>query len=325
MFGSVPDLRRLRYFMAVADAASFRRAAERLGMAQPPLSQQIMALEDQLGQRLFIRHARTIELTDAGRALRDLTGPLLTAAAAIPARVDRAARGREGALCIGFTPGVAFHPLLPAALRAFRTDAPKIDLVFEEGDSISLCGLVADGKVQLAVIRPSALVRDGLHVENLLDEPVVAAVPRTHRLAKALHASLADFKDDDIILFERSLAPAIYDSILAACAQAGFSPRIVHHASQKTSAMILAAGGAGVTFAPASLCSVHAGSLRLLRLDGPQPTAALAIATRAGAKGVLAAKFRHTILMQAESIKGAAPLDAMTSSARSALSRDIGG
>lgn len=305
MFESVPDLRRLRYFMAVADAASFRRAAERLGMAQPPLSQQIMALEAQLGQRLFIRHARTIELTDAGRALRDLAGPLLTAAAAIPARIDRAARGREGALCIGFTPGAALHPLLPAALRAFRIDAPKIDLVFEEGDTVSLCDFVADGKVQIAVIRPPALVRDGLHVEHLLDEPVVAAVPYTHRLAKASCASFADFRDDDIILFERSLAPILYDSIIAACAEAGFTPRIIHHTAQETSAVILAAGGAGVTFAPASLCGIHTGSLRLLRLDGPQPMAALALATQAGAKGVLTAKFRHRILMQAEGGKEA--------------------
>ena len=293
------DLRRLRYFMAVADAASFRRAAERLGMAQPPLSQQIMALEDQLGQRLFIRHARRIELTDAGRALRDLAAPLLDAAAAIPARVDRAARGREGALCIGFTPGAALHPLLPAALRAFRDEAPEVDLKFEERDTTPLCDRVADGKVHLAVIRPPAPLRDRLRVEHLLDEPILAAVPHTHPLAEAARARLADFSEDDIVLFERSLAPAIYDSILVACTEAGFSPSIVHHAPQKASAMMLAAGGAGVTFVPASMRGIHAGSLRLLELDDPQPKAALAIATREGERGVLTARFRQTILTQA--------------------------
>lgn len=290
------DLRRLRYFMAVADAASFRRAAERLGMAQPPLSQQIMALEDQLGQRLFIRHARTVELTDAGRALRDLAAPLLDAAAAIPARVDRAARGREGVLCIGFTPGAALHPLLPAALRAFRDEAPGVDLKFEEQDTVPLCDRVADGKVHIAFIRPPAPLRDRLRVEHLLDEPILAAVPHTHRLADASTATLGDFMDDDIVLFERSLAPAIYDSILAACTEAGFSPRIVHHAPQKASAMMLAAGGAGVTFVPASMRGIHAGSLKLLELHDPQPEAALSIATREGGHGVLAATFRQTIL-----------------------------
>lgn len=293
------DLRRLRYFMAVADAESFRRAAERLGMAQPPLSQQIMALEHQLGQRLFIRHARTIELTDAGRALHDMAAPLLDSAASIPARIDRAARGREGVLCIGFTPGASLHPLLPAALRSFRNDAPNVDLIFEELDTVPLCDRVSDGEVHLALIRPPAPVRDRLRVEHVFKEPIFAAVPHTHRLADASTAALADFADDDIVLFERSLAPAIYDSILEACKEAGFVPRIVHHAPQKTSAMMLAAGGAGVTFVPASMRGIHGGSLKLVGLDGPEPMADLAIATRYGEHGVLAVKFRQTLLAQA--------------------------
>lgn len=293
------DLRRLRYFVAVAEAASFKRASERLGMAQPPLSQQIMALEAQLGQRLFIRHARTVELTDAGQELRALAEPLLAAAAAIPARVQSAASGRKGALSIGFTPGATLHPLLPRAIRAFREEAPDVDLLFEERDTVPLCDRVADGQVQVAFIRPPAPARDRLRVEHILDEPILAVVPNTHRLANLEQVALADFADEDVVMFERSLAPAIYDTILGACADAGFSPRIVHHAPQKASAMMLAAGGAGVTFVPASMRGVQTDALKLVSLKGPQPVAAFGIATHDGEQGVLAQRFRQTVIAEA--------------------------
>lgn len=290
------DLRRLRYFVAVADASSFRRAAERLGMAQPPLSQQIIALEGQLKQRLFIRHARAVELTDAGQALLALAEPLLAAAIAIPSKVDRAAQGREGALCIGFTPGAALHPVLPEALRAFREHSPDVDLVFEERDTVPLCDRVADGKVQFAFIRPPAPVRDKLRVEHISDEPILVALPKSHPLAPATSVRLTDFSEDDIVLFERSLAPAMYDAILSACNDVGFSPRVVHHAPQKASAMMLVAGGAGITFVPASMKGMHADALELKRLDGPQPVAALGIATRAGEHAILVQRLRQTVL-----------------------------
>lgn len=293
------DLRRLRYFLAVAEASSFRRAAEKLGMAQPPLSQQIMALEAQLGQRLFVRQARTVELTDAGLTLRELAEPLLAAVAAIPARVERAARGQDGTLSIGFTPGATLHPLPPRALRAFRKAAPGIDLVFEETNTVPLCDRVADGKVHIAFIRPPAPARDRLKVEHITDEPILVGLPRTHPLAAAPTVALADVADDDIVLFDRTLAPAMYDAILAAFSEAGVEPRIVHHAPQKASAMMLAAGGGGITFVPASMRGVQADALVLRHLDGPRPAASLAMAMREGAQCALAQRFRQTVLAEA--------------------------
>lgn len=285
---SLLDLRRLRYFVTVAEAASFSRAADRLGMAQPPLSQQIKALETQLGERLFIRHARTIELTDAGRALLAEAEPLLTQAGTIPERVRRAAEGHKGRISIGFTPATALHPLLPVVLRAFRTAAPQVDIVFKEDDGIQLCDAVAEGRIQIAFVRPPAPPRDRLKLHTLAVEPIMAALPRDHPLASRSALTLSDIAGENIVLFERALAPELYDDILAAFSNAALVPRIVHHAPQKASAMMLAAGGVGITLVPASLRGIHTDALSLLAIDGLATDAAIAVVHREGEQGAIA-------------------------------------
>lgn len=275
-----PDLRRLRYFVAVAEAGGFRLAAERIGIAQPPLSQQIMALEKELGHPLFVRHARSIELTDAGRTLLTEAVPLLERADAIPLRVRRAAEGAQGMLCIGFTAATSLHPFLPRLLRAYRRSAPGVALSFVEDETVSLCDRVAEGRVAAAIIRPPSPMRERLVVKPLLDEPVRAAVPRDHPLATRAAIALEELASEDLVLFERGLAPGLYDAILAACVAAGFSPQIVHHAPQKASALMLAAGGAGIALVPASLGGIHADDLVMLPLTGAPPLAPMAIAMR---------------------------------------------
>ncbi len=275
-----PDLRRLRYFVAVAETGGFRLAADRIGIAQPPLSQQIMALEKELGQQLFMRHARSIELTDAGRALLAEAVPLLERADAIPLRVRRAAEGAQGMLCIGFTSATSFHPFLPQLLRAYRRNAPGVAVSFVEDETVSLCDRVAEGRVAAAIIRPPAPARERLIVKPLLDESVMAAVPRDHPLAERRALALTELAAEDLVLFERALAPGLYDAILAACVAAGFSPQIAHHAPQKTSALMLAAGGAGIALVPGSLTGIHADDLVMVPLAGAQPIAPMAIAMR---------------------------------------------
>lgn len=293
---SLPDLRRLRYFLAVAETASFRQAAQALGMAQPPLSQQIMALEKQLGERLFIRHSRNVELTDAGRVLLAEAEPLLARAAEIPERLRRAAAGRIGTLHLGFTPALAHHPLLPKLLRSFRAEAPEIELRFKEADTDFLCREVTAGRIKAAFIRPPVPAYERLRVDKLVDEPLKLAVPASHRFADGTAVPLTALADEDVVMFERALAPDLYDAIMAACAKAGFSLRVVHHAPQKVSAMMLAAGGAGITIVPASLEGVHGDALRMVAIDGMQPTAEIALATHSGEHSAPPIAFRRLCL-----------------------------
>ena len=287
------DLRRLRYFVAVAKAAGFRQAAAALGMAQPPLSQQVMALEKQLGERLFIRHPRTVELTDAGRALLAEAEPLLARAAAIPERLRRAVTGTTGMLWIGITPALSHHPGLPKLLRAFRAEAPDVDLRFCEDDTDLLCRRVADGHLQAAFVRAPVPAVDNLRIETIGDEPLLVAVPVSHRLARRDSVRLVDLADEDFVMFKRQLAPGLYDSIVAACVDVGISLRVVHHAPQKVSALLLVAGGIGITIVPSSLVGVHGEAVRMIPIDGPQPAAPVALATRRTETSALPERFRR--------------------------------
>ncbi len=191
------DLRHLRYFIAVAEEGHITRAAERLGMQQPPLSQQIKAMERELDVQLFVRKPRGVELTEAGRAL-------LEDARAMLAHLDRAletarrtARGEQGRICVGMTPTAPFHPLVPRAVRAFRDSFPLVSVSLEEALSDGLLDSLRSERMDVAFIRNSVSDPTGLAVTPLLDELMVVALPSGHTLAQG---------DADTALPLRSLA-----------------------------------------------------------------------------------------------------------------------
>ena len=222
------ELRHLRYFVAVAEEKHVTRAAERLGMQQPPLSQQIRALERELDVQLFRRRPRGVELTTAGSTL-------LTEALAILSHLDhafaatkRTARGEQGRVVVGFTSSAPFHPFVPRIIRAYRETFPLVALTLEEGGTMELIDDLREERVDVAFIRTAIANQEGLVVTPLLKEAMVLALPRTHMLARGANkaVSLGVLADETFIVYRRHSGPGLYDAILSACNAAGFSPRV---------------------------------------------------------------------------------------------------
>jgi DNA-binding transcriptional LysR family regulator len=281
------ELRHLRYFIAVAEEAHVTRAAERLGMQQPPLSQQIRALEREFDVQLFRRKPRGVELTDAGRAL-------LVHARAVLAQIDhafattrRTARGEQGQISIGFTSSAPFHPFVPRVIRAFREAFPMVSLNLEEGGTTDLIEHLRTEKIDAAFIRTAVANREGLLLNPLLQEPMVLALPYGHALAGRANADealpLKALAAETFIVYRRPSGPGLYDAILAACHAAGFSPTVGQEAPRIVSTLNLVAAGLGISLVPESLQRMHLDGVVFRPIAGAaRPTAPLILASRRG-------------------------------------------
>jgi DNA-binding transcriptional LysR family regulator len=201
------ELRHLRYFLAVAEAGHITRAAESLGMRQPPLSLQIKALENELGVLLLRRHPKGVTLTYAGRLLQTEAQRLLGDVAQLGARMGRVATGQEGELKLGFTSSAAAHRFTPEALRACRRQFPGIALQLVEDNAAGITDAVAASRLHCGLIRVPVARLHGLSFETLLREPVVLALPIDHALARrpgrGEAVALADLSADGFILVRR--------------------------------------------------------------------------------------------------------------------------
>ena len=280
------ELRHFRYFITVAEEGHITRAAERLGMQQPPLSQQIRALERELDVQLFRRKPRGVELTDAGRAL-------LADARAILAQIDhafastrRTARGEQGRITIGFTSSAPFHPFVPRVIRAFREGFPLISLTLEESGTTELIQDLREERVDAAFIRTPVADTAGLRVDTLLEETMLVALPTQHALAQGgrgegAAVALKRLAGETFIVYRRHSGPGLYDAIIAACHAAGFSPLIGQEAPRIVSTLNLVAAGLGLSIVPASLQRMHMDGVTYRRLTGAaQLKAPLLLASR---------------------------------------------
>src|SRR5215510_1037968 len=229
------ELRHLRYFIAVAEEGHITRAAERLGMQQPPLSQQIRSLERELDVQLFRRKPRGVELTDAGVAFLERARAILEDVDRAFATTRRTARGEQGRVVVGFTSSAPFHPFIPRVLRAFREMSPLVSLSLEESGSSELVQGLHDEVVDAAFIRSPVGGFVDLTVEPLLEEEMLLALPAAHPLAgrggvNQSPLSLAALTGENFILYKRPGAPGLYDTIISACRRAGFSPKVSQEA-----------------------------------------------------------------------------------------------
>ncbi len=247
------ELRHLRYFVAVAREGHITRAARKLHMQQPPLSQQIKALEAEIGTALLVRHPRGVSLTDAGRSFLADAESVLAQVEHAAARARRTARGETGRIAVGFTTSAPFHPLVARAIRTFRTDRPDVSFVLEETGSGELLTSLREERLDVAFIRSGLAEGQGLAVHALLQEEMAAALPARHRLARRPHLSLTDLAAETFILYRRPDGRGLYDLIVAACAAAGFSPQVGQEAPRIVSTLNLVAAGLGITIVPASL------------------------------------------------------------------------
>lgn len=294
------ELRHLRYFIAVAEEKHVTRAAERLGMQQPPLSQQIRALERELDVQLFRRLPRGVELTAAGLAF-------LAAARAILAQIDhafatakRTARGEQGRIAVGFTSSAPFNPFVPRIIRAYREAFPLVSLTLEEGGTTELIDSLRDERADAAFIRTPIADQEGLVVRLLLEEPMVLALPRGHALARNKGASkalsLTALANETFIIYRRPSGPGLHDAILSACNTAGFSPRIGQEAPRIGSTLNLVAAGLGISLVPESLQLMRMDGVVFRRLSGAvRPKAPLYLAARRGEASAAVRKFLELV------------------------------
>src|ERR1700722_11676130 len=177
------ELRHLRYFVAVAEEGHVTRAAERLGIQQPPLSQQIRALERELDAQLFHRKPRGVELTPAGRTFFEEARAILARADAAVAATRRAARGETGRNGLGFTSSASFHPFVPRSIRAFREQHPGVAFSLEESGTTELVEALLANRIDAAFVRSPFGDSPGIIVRPLLEETMVAALPSGHGLS----------------------------------------------------------------------------------------------------------------------------------------------
>jgi DNA-binding transcriptional LysR family regulator len=250
------ELRHLRYFVAVAEELHFRRAAERLHIAQPPLSRQIRDLEREVGTPLFERVPRGVELTPAGLAFLPEARLTLAQAERAQRTAQRAARGEIGRLRVGFVEAATYFGVLPDVLGFFRAHLPDIGLSLFEMDSLQQAEALREGRIDLGILdSPPPDADRWLRTEAVYTDPLVAAVPHTHRLADRARLTLGDFAAEPFVIFPRHVSPGLYDGIIARCRSAGFSPRVVQEAAGWHTLAGLVGAGVGVTFVPRSLTS----------------------------------------------------------------------
>jgi DNA-binding transcriptional LysR family regulator len=276
------ELRHIRYFLAVAEERHFTRAAAKIGIGQPPLSQQIKDLETEIGASLFHRVAHGAELTAAGEAFLQAVKemPMLAERATKAAR--RAARGETGSLRVGFTASAAFNAVVPSAIRAFRRAYADVELMLEEANTTRLVAGLQEGSLDAVFLRPGVVGSEMLRLRLLSEEPMMVALPTGHLAAKRKEVDLKILKDDSFVLFPRPIGPTLYDGIVGACRRAGFEPVIGQFAPQIASVVNLVAAELGVTIVPASMSQLRVRGVAYREIAGQAPTARIALAHRRG-------------------------------------------
>ncbi|NEQ49686.1 MAG: LysR family transcriptional regulator [Leptolyngbya sp. SIO3F4] len=270
------ELRHLRYFLAVAEELHFGRAAKRLQMAQPPLSQQIKQLERELGVQLFARTRRKVSLTVAGEVLQQESQQIFQQLEQTVTRTQQAARGEVGRLAIAFVSS-AMYSLLPDYLKQFREQYPQIDIILHELSSREQIQGLLENRLDIGLMRPP-VEHDALQAKSVLQESLVAALPLDHRLASQEHISVRALQDELFILFPRPMATRLYDQIISFCDQeGGFSPTVVQQAAQMQTILSLVAADIGVTIVPESLRSLQRRGVCFRSFTEPTPQAEVCI------------------------------------------------
>jgi DNA-binding transcriptional LysR family regulator len=244
------EVRQARYFLAVAQTLHVGRAADQLGMSQPPLSQAILQLEGQLGVQLLDRTGRKVALTETGRAFAAECRKVLAAAQRAHDVAIQAEAGLVGTLRIGVVTSALSEPLL-GTIATFRRSRPQVELRVVEVDTPSGQESLLRHEIDLAVIRLSRPVR-GLRTQPWRRDSFVIAIPAEHPLATGIPGpvGLARFADELWVWLRRDASPDYHDQLMATCRRAGFSPDVRHLANSITTQLAMVAGGLGVTLVP---------------------------------------------------------------------------
>ncbi|PAP74190.1 LysR family transcriptional regulator [Rubrivirga marina] len=288
------ELRHLRYFVAVAEELHFGRAAERSFVAQPTLSQQIQAFEDEVGARLFDRSRRGVALTDVGAVLLPHARRVLDEAARAEAAVRAAAEGRAGTLRVGYEAAV-MRDGLAGAIRDFRGEVPGATLDLWETGSRAQADAVREGRADVGLVLLPVDERD-LAVRRLGEAPTVVVLPADHRLAGRETVALAELADEPQVAWARDPAPEVYDAYLRASRAAGVEPRVVQEVRHVESLLGLVAAGVGIGTVHQARVQPGYPGVAYARLVEPELTIATGVVWRRDDASPLLARFLRAVV-----------------------------
>ncbi|MGH7006055.1 MAG: LysR substrate-binding domain-containing protein, partial [Alphaproteobacteria bacterium] len=263
------DMRSLVCFIAVAEELHFRRAAERLHLTQPALSQRIRVLEEEIGVALFERDRRQVRLTPAGTAFVEPVRATLASAGLARTQALRAARGEVGQLRLGFTV-IAFYGVLPEAVQIFRSRFPEVVVELTEMNSPAVEAALDAGRLDIGVLHPP-LATPGLLTRTLPDDRLVLAMPAGHRLARKRLVPLRELEDEPFLIAPRSVGPAIHDRVVAFFRAQGIDPRIVQEVTPMTTLTGLVAAGVGVGLVTEGIAAVGRPGVAFRPVSPPPP------------------------------------------------------
>ncbi|MEW5562762.1 LysR family transcriptional regulator [Enterobacter asburiae] len=256
------ELRHLRYFVAVAEELHFGRAAARLNISQPPLSQQIQILEQQIGARLFARTNRSVSMTAAGKQFLNDARQILMQVEEAAARAARLHHGETGELRIGFTSSAPFIQAVSDTLSRFRRQYPDVHLQTRESNTREQIAPLNEGALDLGLMRKTQLP-DTLDWQVILREPLLAMVPRDHRLAQCDAVTLTELVQEPLVFFDPRVGTGLYDDILGLLRPYG-APIITQEVGEAMTIIGLVSAGLGVSILPASFKKVQLNEMRWL-------------------------------------------------------------
>lgn len=245
-------LRHLWMFLAVAEEQSFSRAARRLGMSQPPLTENIQVLEQALKIKLFDRSRRGAQLTPAGAAIFPSVKKFVEQMKSLEFAVAEAAAGQTGTLAIGAI-SLALLNTLPPVLDKFRLERPDMTIAVKEIDSVNAVPMLMSGDIDIAFARLEGDLGANIKSIPLTEDRLAVAMPKTHKFASSTRVRLSSLAEDDFVMFSRELSPVYFDCLISACRASGFSPRFLHEVRTVSSQIAFVGCGQGIALVPASM------------------------------------------------------------------------
>lgn len=293
------ELRHLRYFIAVAEELHFGHAAARLNISQPPLSQQIQILEQQIGARLFARTNRSVSLTEAGRQFLADSRQILSQVDDAAARAARLHHGETGELRIGFTSSAPFIKAVSDTLSTFRRRYPDVHIQTRETNTREQIVPLNEGALDLGLMRNTQLP-ETLVWERVLREPLLAMVPRDHPLASQPRVSLRELAREPFVFFDPHVGTGLYDDILGLLRRYDLTPTIAQEVGEAMTIIGLVAAGLGVSILPASFRRVQLSEMCWLPIEEQDAVSEMWLVwSKHREQGQAARHFRESLLASA--------------------------
>jgi DNA-binding transcriptional LysR family regulator len=286
------ELRHLRYFVAVAEELSFTRAAERLHIGQPPLSQQIQALEAEIGARLLERNKRRVLLTEAGRLFLADARRMLALAEQAKETAHRAHMGEAGELRVGFTFSTPFTPLFAKVVRRYRQAYPRVLLSFQEMTTLHQLAKIEARELDVGFVRPASMqLPHKVALTKLRSDPLRLVLPTDSPLARQESIAVKDLAGQAFVVFTKDAGTGIYHQIFELCRAAGFTPHIAMEAGEPSTIIGLVAAGCGISVLPGSFEGIHMEGVVYRPLADPEATTSMLLARHTEGGGPLAEAF----------------------------------